>query len=357
MTKNNYKSTVKTASYNIVIGQDIFGELSSFILKNKYSSVFVLTDKTLYKLYGAKLKKTLPRAKFITVPAGEKYKNLKTLEYIWQQLFRYGADRHSLLINFGGGVIGDMGGFAAGVYMRGMNFAQVPTTLLAQVDASVGGKTAVDLNNAKNIIGAFVRPALVLIDVDTLKTLPYRELLSGYAEVIKHGLIKDKKYFNEVNKKDLKKLTPKELAEIIKKSCQIKYSFVEQDEHEKGPRKILNFGHTIGHAVESLSFKTKHPLLHGEAVALGMISAAKLSVLKGLIKEEDFILIKESLEKHGFALKYPYAKKAEILKLILKDKKNKGKVVKWTLLNSIGGAVYDVECTQAQISVAADEIL
>jgi len=343
--------TVKMDSYEIIIGSGILNRLAAFCAKKNYSSAFILTDKTLFKLYGAALKKVLPAARFIVIPPGEKYKNLKTLEYIWRKLFNFGADRKSVLINFGGGVIGDAGGFAAGVYMRGMDFIQVPTTLLAQVDASVGGKTAVDLEGAKNIIGAFVRPALVLIDVNTLKTLPKRELLAGYAEILKHGLIKDKKYFLDTASGRL------DIAGLIYKSCVIKAYFVKIDEREKGPRKTLNFGHTVGHAVEALSFKTKNPLLHGEAVALGIVAESYLSFLNGGLKESDFDLIKQALKKQGFALKCKNLKKQDILKLMLKDKKNVGKKIKWTLLRAIGSAIYDVECSSPDISKAIDHIL
>ncbi|MDR0292443.1 MAG: 3-dehydroquinate synthase [Elusimicrobium sp.] len=341
--------TLKLDSYEIIIGAGILGRLKTFCAGKNYSSTFILTDKTLYKLYAGALKKVLPSARFIVIPSGEKHKNLKTLENIWKTLFKYGADRKSVLINFGGGVIGDMGGFAAGVYMRGMDFIQVPTTLLAQVDASVGGKTAVDLNGAKNIIGAFIRPSMVLIDVTTLNTLPRRQLRAGWAEILKHGLIKDKKYFERAESMSL--------TDLIYKSCQIKANFVKIDEREKGPRKTLNLGHTVGHAVETLSFKTKNPLLHGEAVALGIIVESRLSVLNETLTEKEFQEIRAVFAKRGFALKCKNIKKKDILKLILKDKKNYGKKIKWTLLNSIGSAIYDAECAPQNISAAVDEIL
>lgn len=357
MKKNSSSSTVNMDSYKILIGQNIFDALAKFTASKKYSSVFILTDKIVHKLWIKEILAVLPGANVIIIPPGEKFKNLKTLEVIWKRLFSLGADRHSLLINLGGGVIGDMGGFAAASYMRGIDFVQVPTTLLSQVDASVGGKTAVDLDNAKNIIGSFVRPKLVLIDVNTLSTLPKRELAGGWAEVIKHGLIKDKKYFEEIKKINVAAIAAKPLAEIIKKSCQIKAYFVKADEHEKGPRKILNFGHTIGHAAETLSFKTKRPLLHGEAVALGMVAEAKLSVLSGNLKEKDFEELKKVIKAAGLPIKFPYIKKESILKLIAKDKKNKGKIIKWTLLTKIGAAVYDQECRARDISAAVQEIL
>lgn len=336
---------------DIIIGRNNWRVLADFVKKNNFSSVFVLTDKTVGKLYSGEVKRALPRAVFITVPAGEKHKNLTTLERIWRAMFKHGADRHSLLINLGGGVVCDMGGLAAAMYMRGIKFVQVPTTLLAQVDASAGGKTAVDLDGAKNIIGAFLRPALVLINTDTLKTLPKKQFLSGMAEVLKHGFIKDKKYLSAVVNGKLSH------EDLIKGSCEIKSHFVDIDEAEKGPRKILNFGHTVGHAVETLSFNTRSPLSHGEAVALGMIAEARLSALCGLLKEADFIKIKEIISSAGFKTKFPLVKKADILKMILKDKKNKGKIVKWTLLNAIGSAVYDAECRAEHISASVEEIL
>ncbi|MCL1857328.1 MAG: 3-dehydroquinate synthase, partial [Kiritimatiellaeota bacterium] len=258
MKKKN--AIVKTKSYDIVIGHDNFDVLASFVAKGRFSSVFVLTDKAVSRLYAEEVKRALPRARFITIPAGEKRKTLATLETVWKRLFAMGADRHSLLVNLGGGVIGDMGGLAAALYMRGMRFVHVPTTLLAQVDASVGGKTAVNLSCCKNIIGSFAQPSLVLINVATLKTLPRREFLSGMAEVLKHGLIRDRRYLNKVvQTRGLHDLVL--LEAMVRTSCQIKADIVNRDERETGERKILNFGHTVGHAIETLSRRTRHPLL------------------------------------------------------------------------------------------------
>jgi 3-dehydroquinate synthase len=350
---------LKMLSYNIIIGTDILGLLMPFIKAKKYTSRFILIDKTVYKFYRTALRKALPQARFIIVVPGEKHKNPRTISNVWRTLFKHGADRKSVLINFGGGVICDMGGLAAALYMRGMDFIHVPTTLLSQVDASVGGKTAVDLDGAKNIIGAFAKPALVLIDVNTLKTLPPKEILSGWAEVLKHGLINDKKYFEDMSKLNIKNPLPTgKWARLIARSCRIKAHYVRIDEKENGPRKTLNFGHTIGHAVETISLKSKTPLLHGEAVVLGMLCAARLSVLEGHLKNDDFDKIKSVFKKHGFMQKLPAAiGKGNICRLILKDKKNVGKKIRWTLLNSIGASVFDRECNEVNISKAMDEIL
>jgi len=351
------KSVLKMDGYDIAAGQNIFNLLGAFAAEGKFSSVIILSDETVFKLYGAQIKNVLPDAKAIIIPPGEKQKNLNTLAKIWRKMFRYKADRHTLLVNLGGGVICDMGGFAASAYMRGIKFAQIPTTLLSQVDASAGGKTAVDLDGAKNIIGAFYNPSLVLIDVNVLKTLPPRELQSGFAEILKHGLIKDKKYFEEAAALSHAKMPPEKMIKLIQGSNKIKSRFVKLDREEKGPRKILNFGHTFGHAVETLSMKTKRPLLHGEAVALGMIAEAKLSVLEAGLSEEEFTKIKSAVKNHGLPLKYKQAKKSAVLNLITKDKKNKGQTIKWTLLNRIGKAIYDEECNPQNVSAALEEIL
>jgi 3-dehydroquinate synthase len=266
---------IESISYSVFFKNSL-QELSAFLNQKKYSKVFVLVDSNTEIQCLPALQNALGSIEFdlIEVTPGEENKNIDFCIGIWRMLLDFGADRNSIMINLGGGVITDMGGFAASTFKRGIDFVQVPTTLLSQVDASVGGKTGVDMNNVKNIIGTFTQPKAVYIHTPFLKTLSDRELRSGYAEVIKHGLIYDASLF-----KKLKGIAPQELNdEIIYRSIEIKNEVVMKDPFEKGLRKILNYGHTIGHAVESYSLKQdKSPLLHGEAIAIGFICEAYLS--------------------------------------------------------------------------------
>ncbi|HSA84312.1 MAG TPA: 3-dehydroquinate synthase, partial [Patescibacteria group bacterium] len=264
--------------YPILIGNELIGNLTNHIDINNYSRIFIVTDNIVAPLFLKKLLQTLPEGTAaITLSSGEKEKNIVTVGKIWSAMKENNLDRKSLVINLGGGVIGDMGGFAASTYMRGIDFLQIPTTLLSQIDASVGGKTGVDFAGIKNLVGSFQQPIGVIIDTQTLKTLPKREFLSGFGEMIKHGLIADKTYFELVTSKQPQSFSQEELINLIARSCEIKKTIVEQDETENGLRKLLNFGHTIGHAIESLSLETEMPLLHGEAVAIGMVAEAKVA--------------------------------------------------------------------------------
>jgi 3-dehydroquinate synthase len=265
-------------------------------------------------------------------------------------MLRIGADRHSICINLGGGVIGDMGGWTAASFMRGMAFIQVPTTLLSMVDASVGGKLGIDFQGVKNIIGLIKDPNAVFIFTEFLETLTTQLIRSGFAEVIKHGLIQDQKYFDKVKTIDLK--TFKEWDEIVYESVMIKKAVTEVDPYEKGIRKILNFGHTIGHAIESLSFNHKTPLLHGEAIAIGLITEAHLSYQQKFITEQELNAVTHFLTSlYGIHPEYiPEA--SEILPLMLKDKKNKGGRIKFSIPNKIGQCLYDQEVTLEQIEEA-----
>ena len=278
---------------NIFIGDNNFEELQQF-LKESYSSCFVLVDENTEQHCYTLIKDLLPKHSLIQIKAGEEFKTIETCCLIWERLTQANADRKSLLINLGGGVIGDMGGFAASCYKRGINFINIPTTLLAMVDASVGGKTGVDFNGFKNQIGLFSEPEAVFIYTTFLKTLAERELTSGFAEVVKHYLIADEKAFEELAqaKPSLKTLN---WQQVIAASAHIKSTIVNQDPQEKGIRKALNFGHTIGHGVESFYLqqdKTKQ-LLHGEAVAVGLITESYLSVEKALLTEAQLIRIQQ----------------------------------------------------------------
>jgi 3-dehydroquinate synthase len=261
-------------------------------------------------------------------------------------MLKGGVDRSSVVVTLGGGVVGDIGGFAAATFMRGIPVVHIPTTLLAQVDAGVGGKTAIDFCGIKNSIGVFHQPSAVVIDVQMLSTLPHRQLVSGFAEIIKHAIIADKDFFILLSKKKISEIKNNEWMHIISKSIEIKTNIVEQDENEKnGIRKQLNFGHTIGHAVEALSLKTNHPLLHGEAVAIGMMAEARMSRLAGLLskKEEELIIsVLWHLEnlKHISGISF-----SQIHHIIKTDKKNKKEILLWSLPIAIGKVQSDLILT------------
>lgn len=345
-------------TYPIIIGQNLTEKISSFFDLHKYSGVFIIADTNTDSIFSSKLQRTLPiNSTIIVVAPGEVAKNLESVMLIWTELLEAKADRKSLIINLGGGVIGDMGGFAASTFMRGIDFIQFPTTLLAQVDASVGGKVGIDFLGVKNLIGSFNQPIGVIIDINSLKTLPKREFVAGFGEIIKHGLIYDKDYFDKVTAKKPKDFSPEELEEIIKRSCEIKSEVVSQDSNEMGVRKLLNFGHTVGHAIESLSLETESPLLHGEAVAMGMLVEAKISQLKSLIDEETFDLVKKSLQNADLITPLPRLSIEEIITKTKSDKKSEKGAIKWTLLNKIGKAQIDQSVDEKVVETALKECL
>ncbi|THH41106.1 3-dehydroquinate synthase [Neolewinella litorea] len=279
----------------------------------------------------------------IRVPAGERHKTLATCETIWQEMFRAGVGRRWCCLNLGGGVIGDMGGFAAATFKRGIDFVQLPTTLLSQVDASVGGKLGIDYHEVKNSIGVFANPRAVWIDPAFLRTLPARELRSGYAEVIKHALIADRPQWLELQQ--VTDLDAVEWSNLIARSVSIKREVVEEDPHERGRRKALNFGHTIGHAVESHLLMGEDRLLHGEAVAVGMIAESYISHRQLSLGREELREITDyCLRVYGHQA-LPEAGFKEMLALMRQDKKNEGAEINFTLLEAPGRAVVNQTAT------------
>lgn len=297
-------------SYEIIIGCKNLSLLGERILRFEFSpTIAVISNPTVFGIYGNEVMRSLRDANFncisVIIPDGEQYKNITWVYNIITELLKNRLDRNSCLIALGGGVIGDITGFAASIYMRGINFVQVPTTLLSQVDSSVGGKTGVNHELGKNMIGTFYQPRLVWIDIDTLKTLPRRELLCGISEIIKYGVIWDRELFEflDKNKDSVLSLEPSAMAYIIRRSCEIKADIVSRDEQERGLRAILNYGHTIGHAVET---ETEYKrFLHGEAVAIGMNIEARLSWQMGLINKGDVIRIKRVIESYGLPSELP----------------------------------------------------
>ncbi len=341
----------RQVSSPIFIGCDLMGEISTLIDIKKYSKAFVITDQNTKPLFLKKLMVLLPlNSDFIVLPSGEEAKNIENIQKIWKRLADGYYDRKSLVINLGGGVIGDMGGFAAATFMRGIDFVNIPTTLLSQVDASVGGKTGIGFAGIKNLIGTFDQPIAVIVDTDALSTLPKREFLSGFAEIIKHGLVADKEHFERVTAKRPLEFSKEELAEIISKAIQLKIDVVKSDPTESGRRKVLNFGHTIGHAIEALSLETNNPLLHGEAVSIGMVAEAKISYLMKLLSEKDLKVVEQVLVKADLPVSIPNFKKDSILNKMKLDKKNEKGKVNFTLLQGIGKAIINQSVTSSIVN-------
>jgi len=329
-------------SYDISIGSNILEGIGDNVkLFGLSPKIAIVSNPTVFSLYGEYLSASVKKAGFdlltVTIPDGEEYKDLLWVEHIYDELLKHKLDRSSALIALGGGVIGDITGFAASTYMRGISCIQVPTTLLAQVDSSVGGKTGVNHKLGKNMIGTFWQPRLVWIDIATLKTLPRRELLAGLAEVIKYGIIYDEKLFEflEVNREKILNLDSNALTHIIKRSCEIKADVVSKDERESGLRSILNYGHTIGHAIETVTGYTR--FLHGEAVAIGMCLEARLSQMINLIDKDRVSKIKAIIDSYGLPSEMPAdIDMNSILSSMQLDKKAVAGELKFILPEKIG---------------------
>ncbi len=307
------------------------------------SCVYIITDESILE-HARKVQISMEKSGIAShmyiVPPGESSKTLETVQQIYSWLAGRKAERRHLIVAVGGGVIGDMAGFVAATYLRGMPFVQVPTTLLAMMDASIGGKVAVDLPQGKNLVGAFYQPKFVLSDVKTLVSLPERELNSGWAEAIKHGLILDQDllgiFENRVN--EVRSLDRDIATEIIRKSVAIKANVVSRDERETlGIRILLNYGHTIGHAIESSTGYTKY--LHGEAVSIGMMAAAKIGQFVGVLREEEVIRQENVLKAYGLPVRAQGLDAKEIIEATTSDKKTSDGIVNWVLLKGLGNAV------------------
>ncbi|SHE82206.1 3-dehydroquinate synthase [Lampropedia hyalina DSM 16112] len=314
----------------------------------KGTSALIVTNTTVAPLYAQALRERLqahyPVIHEVVLPDGEQYKDWQTLNLIFDALLGHGADRKAVLFALGGGVIGDMTGFAAASYMRGVPFVQVPTTLLAQVDSSVGGKTAINHPLGKNMIGAFYQPRLVVCDIDTLQTLPPEQLSAGLAEVIKYGPIYDMAFFAwlEQHVADLRAQQPDALRHAIRRSCEIKAAVVSADETESGLREILNFGHTFGHAIEAgMGYGA---WLHGHAVAAGMVQASRLSHLLGHLPDDSFTRrLVQLLQQAGLPVQSPridpQRNTARYLELMRVDKKSQGGAIRYVVLKEPGKAI------------------
>lgn len=331
----------------------ISASLSAFLNQNDYSHIAVIVDEKTQKYCLPLIQHLLP-SKFtkIVIKSGEDHKTLVSCDKIWAAMTKSQMDRHGLVINLGGGVIGDMGGFCASTYKRGIDFIQIPTTLLAQVDASVGGKLGIDFHGLKNHIGVFQFPKTVLIDPTFIQTLPHRQKLSGYAEIIKHCLIRDVEKWDTIAQLDFDQI---DLADLIAHSVEIKKAVVEEDPKEKGLRKILNFGHTLGHAVETyLLGLGKRSILHGEAIAVGMITEAFLAYQRQLISADELGEIESMLFATYGRVKLKSDEIPAIIQLTAQDKKNKGSEIRFSLLTGIGDCGYDIPVTKAEMKKALE---
>lgn len=347
--------------YDIVINQGFDSITEEFDkLGIKGIKLCIVTDSNVGPIYAEQLKEVLERTGnrvyIFTIPAGETNKNLDVVQTVYTYLIEEHFERRDMIVALGGGVVGDLAGFTAATYLRGIDFIQVPTSLLAQVDSSIGGKTGVDFAKYKNMVGAFHMPRLVYINLDTLSTLSVRLFNSGFGEIIKHGLIKNREYFDylDTNYEHIKTLEPEYIMETVYGSCLIKADVVNNDPTEKGERALLNFGHTLGHAVEKLM---NFSLYHGECVALGMICASYISKERGYISEDDYAAIRKMLRKYGFPTKVEGLDIFSILEVSKSDKKMENGVVKFILLKQLGDAIIDKTVTYDEMTQSLKEIL
>lgn len=327
--------------------------LYQIIEEKPYQSIFVLVDNWTKQyclpIVQPKLE-TLGKVEIIEIERGEISKTTEMAMFIWSAMLEMKADRKSLLINLGGGVVTDLGGFVASTFKRGIDFINVPTSLLGMVDASIGGKTGVSLKNVKNVVGSIHFPVATIVHQDFLKTLNDREKKSGWAEMIKHALIKNKTHWEDI--KRIHKLSLEPPLELIKESIQIKIEIVNQDPEEKGPRKTLNFGHTIGHALESEFLQTEKELLHGEAIAIGILVESILSYENEFINQKDLNEIFDTITAWFEKIRIPENRMDKLIQWMKHDKKNENDQIGFSLIHGIGNCKYEIFQTEAQIRQA-----
>ena len=351
MNKSKILVPLGKKSYEVTIEAGIRNKINEELLKigvKNNRKILVISNKEISDLYIEEFLKTLKgnnyQVQIFLIKAGESYKNVETLIEIYNFAFEFGLDRNSLIIALGGGIVGDITGLAAATWLRGIEYIQIPTTLLSMVDSSVGGKTAVNHPKGKNLIGAFHQPKAVFIDPETLKTLPKREFNAGMAEVIKYGVIKDKELFefleNEKNKNKLINLENEYLIKIINSSIKTKSHIVSKDEQEHGIRAILNYGHSFGHVIENLCGYGE--FLHGEAISIGMKIAGRIALEKGLWPNEEFIRQDNLLKSYSLPTKIPKINKKEVMKILMGDKKVRDGKMRFILPKGIGEVdIYD----------------
>ncbi len=345
-------------SYDIRIGSGLLMTAALWLRESGFEGrLVVITNPVVKRLYGQALKRSLAGAGFkvavLSVADGEEQKSLEVAARLYNELTDLYAERATPILALGGGVIGDLVGFVAATYMRGVPLIQLPTTLLAQVDSSIGGKVAVNQGRLKNKIGVFYQPRLVISDISTLKTLPAREFISGLAEVIKYGVIRDKEFFAylEENLDRIKSLDETVLEEVVYRSARIKAGIVEQDEQDLGLRNLLNYGHTVGHALESVSdFKIEH----GEAVALGMVAAARISNRLGLLAESELVRLERVIARAGFPAELPNLEVARVVQAMKHDKKILRGKIRFILPRALGDVFITDEVSLALVAEVLD---
>lgn len=327
-----------------------FSSLNHFLTNRRFSKIFILTDENTHEyclpLLLGNLETEAP-IEILEIEPGEEMKNISTAVQLWEILAEFGADRKALLINLGGGVITDLGGFVASTYKRGISFVHLPTTLLGMCDASIGGKTGIDHHFLKNIIGTFAPPEAIFVYADFLKTLPEKELRSGFAEMLKHGLIADRVHWKDLSL--LNEVSADSVAPYIYKSMNIKEEVVIKDFREENIRKTLNFGHTVGHALESLFLKNGNAVTHGEAVAAGMICELKIAELEGLLSSQETEEITQVLHRFYNWLDLTAFTDEEILQLMMNDKKTQCGEIRFALITGAGHCIFDYKPSHKSI--------
>lgn len=337
---------------NIQFSQDPAIDLGRFLSSAGYSKLALLLDENTHKSCYPIIAQGLPQHDLIIIPAGEEGKVIDTCLTIWDRMTSLNLDRHAAMVVVGGGVLGDMGGFCAATYKRGIDFVLIPTTLLSLVDASIGGKLGIDFSNFKNHIGVFQLPVLTLLHSGFLATLPENELRSGYAEVVKHTLISDAAMWRKISGRAL---AEQDWPELIRHSVKFKSGVVTEDPREKGLRKILNAGHTVGHAVESYFISMGQRILHGEAIAAGLVAEAWIANRKGMLGQEELKSIMDHIRSVFGKIGLLHARQIkEISALTLQDKKNKGNKILCVLLEGIGSAVWDIEISVDDVNDALE---
>ena len=340
----------------IIISQDLLRDVAEAIARCPHDRIFVLTDTTTVELCWPIIK-ALPEfetAQMITIGATDEHKTLESLAFVWRSLQEGGASRHSLLINVGGGMVTDLGGFAASTFKRGLAYINIPTTLLSQVDASVGGKTGINFGGLKNEIGVFNCAQSVILSSEFLRSLDQQNLLSGYAEMLKHGLISDTESWKELLRFDLEEIDYGQLGSLVAKSVQVKERIVEEDPTEKGIRKALNLGHTVGHALESLALEREKPVLHGYAVAWGMICELYLSVIKCDFPKDKFRQTVQFIRANYGDFPLDCKQYDRLFEFMKHDKKNEAGIINFTLLADIGDIRINQQATKEEIFESLD---
>jgi 3-dehydroquinate synthase len=351
------QTIINANGYSIFIGNDVFDTIRSYLLQYEFkeNKIFVLVDENSRKYCLPRLMSNIQlfqQVHILEVPPGEETKSLKSCQQLWMELTNSGADRNSVLINLGGGVLSDLGGFVASTFKRGIRYVNIPTTLLAMVDASIGGKVGVDMDGLKNQIGVFANPQVVFVIPEFLDTLPERQMSNGFAEIVKHALIYEKHYWDELSAKPFRDIN--NWKEIIDWSMEIKNYFVTEDPLDTGFRKVLNYGHTIGHAIETFSLQhDDKPLLHGEAIAIGLICESYISQkIAGLPHDELDEIVHYVLNNFD---RYPFRSGNFdlIIDIMKHDKKNTGNHFNFTLLTSIGNSLIN---QQVDISLVRESL-